>query len=254
VLHVTVWGRGEPAVFVHGSMSWGESTWAEQRPLADQYRLLLVDRRGFGDSPGPDAGDWEADAKDIAALLSERAHLVGQSYGAVSSLLAAARVPNAVRSLTVIEPPALGLARGDATAEEFIRRIADAKAQATDPDDYRRRFYGAFGFNLPEGSLAASHELRAAASSWRERPPWETDIPLDTLRAADFPKLVVRGAWDNAPPEAREIGMHSLHRVCDVLVESLGAQEVTFAGAAHNPQALGAPFNERLLEFWRSAD
>jgi pimeloyl-ACP methyl ester carboxylesterase len=253
VLHVTVWGRGEPAVFVHGSMSWGERTWAEQQPLAEKNRLLLVDRRGFGDSPGPEAGDWEADANDIAALLSEPAHLVGQSYGAVSSLLAAARVPKAVRSLTVIEPPALRLVRGDATVEEFIHRISDAKAKATDPDDYRRRFYAAFGFDEPEDALTTRHELRAAASSWRERPPWDADIPLDTLRAADFPKLVVRGAWDDAPVEARDIGMHSLHRVCDVLVESLRAQDVSFRGAAHNPQALGPPFNERLLEFWRSA-
>ena len=253
MLHVTVWGRGEPAVFAHGSMGWGESTWAEQRSLAEDYRLLLVDRRGFGESPGPDAGDWEADAEDIAALLSDRPHLVGQSYGGVSSLLAAARTPESIRSLTVIEPPALGLARGDATVEEFIRRITNAKAEAVDPDDYRRRFYASFGFKPPEGALATEHELRAAASSWRERPPWEAEIPLDTLRAAGFPTLVVRGAWDNAPAEAREIGMRSLHRVCDVLVESLGADSVTFPGAAHNPQSLGAPFNERLREFWRSA-
>lgn len=235
-------------------MGWGEDTWSGQRPLADRRRLLIVDRRGFGDSPGPDAGDWEADAKDIASLISEPAHLVGQSYGAVSSLLAAAREPDSVRSLTVIEPPALGLARGDATVEEFIRRVTSAKEEATDPDDYRRRFYAAFGYKPPARALSAGHELRAAASSWRERPPWDADIPLDTIAAADFPKLVVRGAWDNAPPEARKIGMHSLHRVCDVLVESLGADDVTLDGAAHNPQALGAPFNERLLDFWRSAD
>jgi pimeloyl-ACP methyl ester carboxylesterase len=254
VLHVTVWGSGEPAVFVHGSMGWGASTWAEQRPLGDNYRLLVVDRRGFGDRPGPDAGDWEADAEDIAALLTEPAHVVGQSYGGVSSLLAAAQTPALIHSLTVIEPPALGLVCGDTTVEEFMRRITSAKEEATDPDDYRRRFYAAFGFKPPDAALATGHELRAAASSWRERPPWDADIPLDALAAADFPKLVVRGAWDSAPPEAREIGMHSLHRVCDVLVESLGADHVTFEGAAHNPQALGAPFNERLLEFWRSAD
>jgi pimeloyl-ACP methyl ester carboxylesterase len=254
VLHVTVWGSGEPAVFVHGSMGWGEATWSEQRPLAEDYRLLIVDRRGFGGSPGPDAGDWEADAEDIASLLSEPVHLVGQSYGAVSSLLAAAHVPESVRSLTVIEPPALGLGRGDARVEEFIRRVTKAKVEASDPNDYRRRFYAAFGFKPPEDALTTRRALRAAASSWRERPPWDADIPLDTISAADFPKLVVRGAWDTAPPQAREIGMHSLHRVCDVLVESLGADDVTFAGAAHNPQALGAPFNERLLEFWCSAD
>jgi pimeloyl-ACP methyl ester carboxylesterase len=254
VLHATVWGSGEQAVFVHGSMGGGVVAWSGQRPLAEEYGLLIVDRRGFGDSPGPDAGDWEADAEDIAALLTEPVHLVGHSYGAVSSLLAAARRPEWVRSLTAIEPPALGLVRGDATVEEFIRRITNAKDEATDPGDYRRRFYEAFGFKPPADALTTSHELRAAASSWRERPPWDADIPLDVLGAADFPKLVVRGAWDNAPPQARGIGMHSLHRVCDVLVESLGADDVTFDGAAHNPQALGAPFNERLLAFWRSAD
>src|SRR5438067_13320137 len=104
-------------------MSWGEECWRKQRPLADVYRLVLVDRRGFGSSPGPDAGDWESDAADIAALLSRGSHLVGQSYGGVSSLLAAARRPDAVLSLTVIEPPALGLVRDDPVAEDFMRRV-----------------------------------------------------------------------------------------------------------------------------------
>jgi pimeloyl-ACP methyl ester carboxylesterase len=110
----------------------------------------------------------------------------------------------------------------------------------------------------PDEDRAAQREalegarLDAARASMTERPPWEADLPLDAL-ASRVRTLVVRGAWDNAPPKAREIGMQALHRVCDVLVESLGAESVTFPGAAHNPQALGAPFNERLLEFWRSA-
>jgi hypothetical protein len=41
--------------------------------------------------------------------------------------------------------------------------------------------------------------------------------------------------------------------VCDVLVNALAADSATFAGAAHNPQLLGAPFNERLRAFWASA-
>src|SRR5215207_9318626 len=113
-LNVTVWGEGEPAVFVHGSFGWGEETWQAQRPLADSsYRLLLVDRRGFGATPADGRPDFERDADDIAALLDEPSHLVGHSYGGVVSLLAAARRPDAIRSLAVIEPPALGLLRGD---------------------------------------------------------------------------------------------------------------------------------------------
>ena len=125
-LNVTVWGDGEPAVLVHGSFGWGEETWREQRPLAESYRLLLVDRRGFGGSPAHGRVDFERDAADVAELLEDGAHLVGHSYGGVVSLLAAARNPQAVRSLTVIEPPALLsadlLARVLAHEHVFLRR------------------------------------------------------------------------------------------------------------------------------------
>jgi pimeloyl-ACP methyl ester carboxylesterase len=255
VLHVTVWGSGEPAVFVHGSFGRGEETWRAQRPLAAEYQLLLIDRRGFGASPGPEGSGWDTDARDIADVLPHGgAHLVGASYGGVASLLVAARRPDAVRSLTVIEPPALHLARGDAAVEEFIRRIAAAKREASDAEDYRRRFFAGFGLAPPAQPLTGEAAVRGAVSSWRERPPWEAEISLDDLRAAPFPKLVVRGAWDVAPPEAQAVGARALHRVCDLLVDALDAESATFAGAAHGPQRLGAPFNERLLELWRSAD
>lgn len=94
-LHVTTWGdEGDTAVLVHGSLGWGEDTWAAKRPLAEEYRLLLVDRRGFGASPGPDAGDFEVDADAVAELIPDGAHLVGHSYGGVVALLAAARRPD----------------------------------------------------------------------------------------------------------------------------------------------------------------
>ena len=86
-VHVTVWGDGEPAVLVHGSFGWGEETWREQRPLADDYQLLLIDRRGFGSSQSDGRVDFERDADDVADLLGDGAHLVGHSYGGVVSLL-----------------------------------------------------------------------------------------------------------------------------------------------------------------------
>jgi pimeloyl-ACP methyl ester carboxylesterase len=254
-LNVTVWGDGEPAVFVHGSFGWGEETWREQRPLADRYRVLLVDRRGFGRTPPRDERvDFDADADDIADVLGSepRAHLVGHSYGGVVALLAAARRSNAVRSLCVIEPPAFGLVRGRPEAEEMISRVAAAADEASDPEDYRMRFLQAFGFPRVNERLKMD-AFSAAQSSWIERPPWEAEIPLDELADADFPKLVVRGAWDAAPPEARDRGGRAFGSVCDVLVEKLGAESAVFAGAAHNPQLLGEPFNERLRSFWESA-
>ncbi len=40
-----------PAIFVHGTFSWALRAFEHQRPLARDRRVLLPDRRGFGDSP-----------------------------------------------------------------------------------------------------------------------------------------------------------------------------------------------------------
>jgi pimeloyl-ACP methyl ester carboxylesterase len=109
---------------VHGrGPSWGEETWAEQRPLSDAYRLLLIDRRGFGDSPPAEGGDFEVDAEEIAEVLGRGAHLVGHSYGGLGCLLAAARRPEAVVSLTVIEPPAFSLTTGSGASDDLAARL-----------------------------------------------------------------------------------------------------------------------------------
>jgi pimeloyl-ACP methyl ester carboxylesterase len=248
-LNVTVWGEGEPAVFVHGSFGWGEGTWREQRPLADSYRLLLVDRRGFGDSPANGRVDFERDAADVAELMPDGAHLVGHSYGGVVSLLAAARNPHAVHSLTVIEPPALGLVSDHPVVEEFIAGVDDAMREARDPSDYHARFLRNFGFEARDEPLTG-RDLEAARSSWHERSPVEAEIPFAAL--GEVRTLVVRGDWASVPPAAAARGRVIFHAVCDVLVDRLGADSAIFP-SAHNPQLLGEPFNERLREFWEAA-
>ena len=51
-------------------------------------------------------------------------HLVGHSYGGVIALLAAARCLEAIRSLTVTEPPAFGLVRGQPEVEDWLAYVA----------------------------------------------------------------------------------------------------------------------------------
>ncbi len=96
--------------------------------------------------------------------------------------------------------------------------------------------------------------MRCAASSWRERDPTEAEIPLDELARAPFPKLVVSGAWDQAPEEAQRVGARAFHAVRDVLVARLGAECAVIDGVAHAvPQAAGDTFNERLRTFFATA-
>jgi pimeloyl-ACP methyl ester carboxylesterase len=251
-LHVTVWGEGDPALFVHGSFGWGEETWQAQRPLADAYKLLLVDRRGFGRTPADGRPDFDRDADDVAGLLDVPAHLVGHSYGGVVCLLAAASRPDAVRSLTVIEPPALGLVRGDPIVEEFLAHMERSVRDSKDADEYYAQFLEGFGFRAPKERLQGL-ALEAARSSWQDRPPNEAEIPLADLARTPFPKLVVRGGWEKAPQAARERGGRIFGRICEILVRELDAESAVFPDVAHNPQLLGEPFNERLREFWSRA-
>ena len=93
-LHIIELGRGEPIVFVHGAFDSGEETFPEQRELADQYRIVLVDRRGYGDSPPALRFDFDSQVDDHITVLDLGAHLVGHSYGGVLCMLVAARRPD----------------------------------------------------------------------------------------------------------------------------------------------------------------
>ena len=247
-VNVTVWGDGEPAVFVHVSFGWGEEAWREQRPLAEHYRLFLIDRRGFGASPANGRVDFERDAEDVAGLLGDGAHLVGHSYGGVVSLLAAARRPGAVRSLTLIEPPAFGVARGDAAVERLIGNITAASSSTDDPAEYRALFLQGFGFPA-DPVLLEGGDLHAARASMTERPPWEARIPLDELSGAGVRVLLAQGDWCPAPDSARALAGAAFGAVCNVLGERLNAERAVFP-SAHSPQRLGSLFNNRLRAFW----
>lgn len=228
-------------MLVHGSVTGGASTWRKQLPLARRWTLLVVERPGFGSAPAGERVDFAVDAPLVAEVLGEGAHLVGQSYGGVVSLLAAAQRPEAVRSLTVVEPPAFGVAVGTPAADEFIRRGKELWAEGPeDPTAFLPLFLDLVG--APQASQV-SPELEQGARLLRtERGPWEAEIPFDVLVAAPFPKLVVSGEHDEA-----------FDAVCDVLEERLGAERAVIPGAGHSVQRLGAPFNERLEAFLSAA-
>lgn len=240
-------------LLVHGSFALAREAFVEQAPLADEFRLGLVDRRGFGASPDAARVDFEQDAEDLARLLDEPAHLVGHSYGGIGCMLAAARRPHAVRSLTVIEPPALALAPDDPAVRTLQGRIEPVFARAVDPATRYADFLEAWGLARPSPERLARLDARALASSADERLPSEARIPLDELAAAPFPKLVVSGEWDRATPEARELAGRAFAAVCDALERAIGAERLRIPGATHAAQLAGEAFNGPLRRFLRAA-
>jgi pimeloyl-ACP methyl ester carboxylesterase len=222
----------------------GEMAWGQQRPLADRWRLVVPDLRGFWPNPPADREDFAVDAGDIAALLGDGMHLVGFSYGGLGALLAAAQRPDAVRSLTVIEPPAFDLVRGDAAVETMITQM-DAlwTTGPREPEAFLRVFMQAVSANASPPSPLPPPLLQHARLLLTVRQPWEATIPVEQLRAAPFPKLVISGGH-NATFEA----------ICDAVARDLGAERAVITGAGHSVQMTGAPFNERLERFLAAAE
>jgi pimeloyl-ACP methyl ester carboxylesterase len=239
-MYVDVLGSGPRIVFVHGSVASGLQPWAAQEPLAERFTLVVVTRSGYPPNPPLERIDFEVQADEIAELLEPGDHLVGHSYGGVVSLLTAARRPDLLRSLTVIEPPALGVAPDDPA----VQRFADAftGGYPKDPKGYLEFFLPLVGAAFrapPELPPALERGARAAIA---ERLPSEAEIPLAELRAAPFPKLVVSG------------GHHAgLDAVCDVLERELGAERAVVPGAGHSVARTGEPFNAVLEDFLRRA-
>jgi pimeloyl-ACP methyl ester carboxylesterase len=199
---------------VHGSVTGGELTWPEQRPLAENWELLVVARPGFGQSPPTDRVDFDIDAELIADLLGDGAHLVGHSYGGVVSLLAAARRPQAVLSLTVIEPPAFAVARSIASVDEFAKMLAEYwRSGPSEPEAFLRGFLERVGAGMELPSPLPPPLEQGARLLMVERGPWEAEVPLDELARAPFHKLVVSGSHNPV-----------FDAVCDVLEQRLSAK------------------------------
>jgi pimeloyl-ACP methyl ester carboxylesterase len=231
----------ERLVLVHGSVVGGRATWTAQRPLADEFELVVVERPGFPPNPPVDRVDFEADARLLAGLLEPGDHLVGHSYGGVVALLAAASRPEAIASLTVIEPPATRVAIGIPVVEDFAEagRLLYASGSTDDPEIFLRRFLNAVGSELePPQPLPPELEQGARALAV-ERGPWEAEIPLDALAAGPFPTLVVSGAHHPA-----------FDAICDVLERELDAERLVLPGFGHAVQR-HPEFNERLADFVR---
>ena len=71
------------------------------------------------------------------------------------------------------------------------------------------------------------------------RRPWDITLPVDALRAAAIPTLVVSGGHHPA-----------FERLNDAIGQALIARRVVVEGAGHEVQTVGGPFNDVVSSFW----
>ena len=237
-MHVEVVGSGPRLVLIHGSG--GNSGWPAQRPLAERYALVMPTRTGYPPNPPLERIDFDIQADELLEVLEPGDHLFGHSYGGVVALLAAKSAD--LRSLTVAEPPAFGVAPEHPAVAELMGKVAPLWPPELEPEPFLRAFVeriGAGPYNAPS-PLTPEIELSVRALM-AERGPWEAEVPFAELAAAPFPKLVLSGAHSEA-----------FDAICDVLEQRLEAERAVLPGAGHSIQR--APgFNARLEEFLDNA-
>jgi epoxide hydrolase 4 len=223
-LMVTEAGEGELVILLHGFPELAYS-WRHQIPAlaAAGFHAAAPDLRGYGGSDRPSEVAAYAlprlleDALGLMrALGHERAHFVGHDWGGSVAWVAAARAPEAVFSLTILNSPhpvASAEARQDpvqrqkswymllfqfeGVAEEWFSTddfanarefVFDTAAPGTFGEEDRRHFLEAL--SRPGALTAAMNYYRAniPPTTWLRPPP---DLPPITV-----PTLIIWGEGD----------------------------------------------------------
>ena len=206
-------------MLLHGSLV-DHHTWDSVLPLFEQsLEVLVLDRRGHGASLGPPRSrPVRDDAADLAALLESLdlfpVHLVAHSYAGAVALRFAIDRPEMVRSLSLHEPPFVGmLALDPATAPEADRLLAEvrsiqARVRSGDTEAAVRALVDSFSGH--EGTWERlSSKTRAIFRSLAPRWSEELDDPeaicpdLDALHDLLVPTLLTSG--ELSPPPVRRI-------------------------------------------------
>lgn len=197
-------GDGPPVLLVHAGVADRRMWNPIMEPLAESFRVVRADLRGFGASPQP--GERYADADDLDALLAhlgmDEVAVVGASFGGRVAMELAISHPTRVSSLVLLAPAYRGV---DADAElEAFGEAEDALLEADDLD-------GAVALNVttflgPEASpqtadfLAAmqrrAFEVQIAADA-ADPAPEQARVEVDPARI-HVPTVIVSGARDLA--------------------------------------------------------
>lgn len=256
-------GVGQPVMLLHSSASSSAQWRALIERLSGRYRVIAPDLYGYGGTAhwaGQGEFRLEHEAEIVCALLKrtgEPAQLVGHSFGGAVALHVARTRPDLLASLTVIEPVAFHLLRGqDQAALAEITAVAKGVAEALACGNY---FDGIAAFvNYWSGPGAwdgIPQEKRAGFAARLGKVALDFHATLnEPASLADFaamalPTLVLQGS--RAPLPTR--------RICELLAPALpDAQLRIIAGAGHmapltHRDAVNALVAEHLAQFASSS-
>jgi pimeloyl-ACP methyl ester carboxylesterase len=245
-MRVSVRGTGRPLVLVGGGLT-GMASWEpHQALLAGQRKVvraqLLSVQYGLDARPLPAGYSVAMEADALGRALDdlgfvEPIDLVAWSYGGEVSLDYALRHPARIRSLTLIEPPAMwaleATGRMDADARRGSDELRAFYATVRGPEvtpEQLATFARLVGL-VPPGH--AAQDLPAWPSWLKHRrslltgdSPWRATGTREQLAALRAPVLLVKGTGS----------AHFLHQIIDGLAGALPNARVIELPGGHAPQ------------------
>ena len=243
-------GAGRPVVLVHGLAGHAGEWSTTIRHLATRWRCLALDQRGHGRSTRrPDDLSREAFVDDVVAVIDEAGIeqpvvLIGQSMGAHTAFLTAARYPERVSHLVMIEGDVGG------GGENELASLRGALQSIPLPFPDREQAMSYFGGDTERGRAWADGLEPRDGGLW---PRWDLDVMLRIMEP-----IFGREAWpewEQLPQPALlilgEAGMIDQARIERMLSVRPQTRLVTIAAAGHDvhleqPQAWLAALDELL--------
>jgi lipase len=229
-------GSGTAAVFLHSGVgSAGE--WRDVFSLwPEGYRLIAVDAyrggAGLGAPVQRTLDDYADQVHAVVSHVGEPVHLIGFSWGGATGLHMAVTTPEALASLTVVEPEAYSLLateHGQAFAE--IAELRDRWREHVRADRWYEAFEEFVDFYNGPGSFARwpADRRDAFLADQRTRGDlWDVlfDAPLtgEALTKVAVPVHVVEGSATSSVD----------HAICDVVLRHVRqVQHSVIEGAGH---------------------
>jgi pimeloyl-ACP methyl ester carboxylesterase len=234
-IHVAEYGEGRPILIVHGGPGEAAHWDPVGQLLSPPYRILGIERRGYGRSGAPQSPHSMArEAEDIAAVLGkigEPTIVVGHSSGAVATLEGALLHPANLAGVVLYEPPvnsgaplggdyqrqaeeALANGEGDRALQIFFRDIVGfPQAMLDDMRSPKWRAGWDYMITILPNQMADNRAIRALPQG------------VECYRAIDVPALLLRGT---------ESPKHLHERLAALAAVLPHPEIVDLPGEAHN--------------------
>lgn len=242
-------GTGLPILFAHGFPLDGTLWQPQLDKLADEYRVIVPDLRGFGNSPSTHEVTMEQYADDLCALLDElgvdQVVLAGLSMGGYIAFAFYRKHPDRVHGLVLVDTrPQADTDEGRANRATTAQQVKEHGAAPLADDMLEKLLSPATHENQPDlaqtiRAMMARQSVQgivAALQGMAERPdsrPMLGDISV--------PTLVVVGADDTVTPIADAESMANAIPGSELVV-------ISDAGHLSNLEQPEA-FNQALREF-----